>query len=299
MAETPPRLIICLLAGAFALVMLVPGCEEEEVYPIYDEDEIKRYITEAADEPDLFRVEGLIADTPYRLPFDSAVYRDFVDSAVRTIDVQIAGPFDFDYLGYTYEALATVGDRFYVRTQRAFGTDTIQLPNERVLTRYGYFLLLGDGNDPFIGWKLWGYNSLGEFDAPVHLSVITMDKTDTLPANRTAYLHEPVELSRFPYVRLDEIDTLKGKVSLVLNVSPEGQNELGYYHLVSAEGDNGPFTETMTRIDSLHWVDTIKTPADNPRLWNLIFIQTFRNPTQANRPGQYNRGWCIPYRVPQ
>lgn len=289
----------CLLVGVIALGLILPGCEEEEVFLIYDQDEIKRYINEAADEPDLFRIEGLIADTPYRLPSDTAIYCDLVDSVVRTIDVEIAGPFDFDFFGNTYEALATVVDRFYVRTQRTLGTDTIYLSNERVLTRYGYFLLVGDENDPFIGWKLWGYNSLGKFNAPVDLSVTTLDGKNSLPSNLVAYTHQPVAFDTIPYIRLIEIDTLQDNDTLVFVVSPRGDNPLGYYHLVSAEGDAGFFTQAMTRIDSLNWVDTIKTPANNLRLWNIILVQTFSNPKQGEYIGEYIKGWCIPYYVKQ
>jgi hypothetical protein len=287
------------LAVVFFVGALSAGCEKGEVSLIYDEDEIKRYINEAPDESELFRVEGLIPDTPYRLPFDSAVYRDLVDSVVRTIDVQIAGPFNFGYLGYTNEALATVTDRFYLHTQRILGNDTLLLPNERELKRYGYFLLLGDENDLFLGWKLWGFSSLGQYDAPVELSVTTLDGKHSLPANLTDYPHELMAFDSVAYIRLIEVDTLQDKDSLRLAVSPRGGNTFGYYHLVSAVGDDGYFMETMTRIDDWRWVDTIKTPANNPRLWNILYVQTFLNPREEEYVGQFVRSWCIPYYTPR
>jgi len=286
---------IGLFLVALALGFSSSGCDEGEVFRILDIDEIKRYIEEAPDEPDLFRVDGLIANTPYYLPFDSTEYRDFVDSVTRTFVVNVAGPFDFGYLGYIQEALATVTDCFYVRTQKVLGLDTTELFSERDVTRYGYFLQLGNENNRFIGWKLWGFNSLGESNtpAPVRLSVKTLDGKNSLAANLGDYPHQPLGFKDFPYIKLYEIDTLKDDDTLILNVSP--RNPLGYYHLVSVVGDSGFLTEAMTRIDSVHWVDTIKTPANNPRLWNIVFIQSFRNPPS----GQYVRGWCIPYYVRQ
>lgn len=282
----------CLPLAALALVVL-SGCEEEEVYRVHDVDEIKRYLQETEEGLELFRVDGLIADTPYRLPFDDAEYRDFVDSTTRTVSVDVEGPFDFGYLGYTQEALATVTDRFYVRTQRVLGSDTTELLSERDVTRYGYFLQLGNENDAFIGWKLWGFNSLGEFDPPVRLSVKTLDGKHSLAATLGAYTEQPRAFHDYPYIKLYEIDTLKNNDTLVLSVSP--RNDIGYYHLVSAADDSGFFTKAMNRIDSLHWVDTIKTPANNPRIWNIIFVQSFLNPPSR----QYIRGWCIPYYVRQ
>lgn len=287
-----------LLLTMVVLAVFLSGCEEEEVFRVHDMDEIKRYIEEAPDEPDLFRVKGLIVDTPYGLPFDSAEYRDFVDSVTRTIDVRIAGPFDFGHLGFIQEALATVRDRFYIRTERVLRSMKTVILSERDVTRYGYFLLLGDERNPFIGWKLWGFNSLGEFNtpAPVRLSVKTLDGKHSLAANLDAYTEQPIAFSSFPYIKLSEIDTLKNNDLLVLNVSPwNPQDPRRYYHLVSAAGDSGFFTKAMSRIDSLNWTDTIKTPANNPRLWNIIFVQSFQKPPSYH----YSRGWCIPYRIPQ
>jgi hypothetical protein len=57
--------------------------------------------------------------------------------------------------------------------------------------------------------------------------------------------------------------------------------------------------ETMTRIDDWRWVDTIKTPANNPRLWNILYVQTFLNPREEEYVGQFVRSWCIPYYTPR
>ncbi len=285
-----------LLLTTVVLAIFLTGCENEEVFLIHDVDAIKQYLQETEEGLELFRTNNLIVDTPYRLPFDDTEYRDFVDSVTRTIDVRIAGPFDFGHLGFIQEALATVRDRFFVRTQKVLGPNITEILSERDVTRYGYFLLLGDERHPFIGWKLWGFNSLGEFDAPVRLSVKTLNGGISLAANFDAYTEQPIAFSSFPYIKLYEIDTLKNNDSLVLNVSPRNpQDPRRYYHLVSAASDAGFFTKAMSRIDPQHWADTIKTPSNNPRVWNIIFVQSFLNP-----PGrQYSRGWCIPYRIPQ
>ncbi len=285
-----------ILAVTLAVVC---GCEERDIPPIRDDDAIRRYISTHEEGIDLFRSAGLITDDPYTLPYDDAVYRDFVDTTWRELDVFIdtSRTYDFGAMGRHYIATVRVIDRFLTTTLRIvetqIGPDTAQILGEREIYRYGYFIKLGDDSKPFLGWKLWGFNSLGQSEVAVRLSVKTTDGTHTLAATMAQYTYEGPGTS-MQFVLLSDIDALRPGDTLVFSLSPRDDRDSDYYYLTAGATNAGQVTQAMDRIDNLHWVDTIVTPSPNPRLWNIVFVQSFKKPYSF----EYTRGWCIPYRVP-
>jgi hypothetical protein len=63
------------------------------------------------------------------------------------------------------------------------------------------------------------------------------------------------------------------------------------YQIVAAEDDSGPVYRLMNRPEIAHYVDTIRTPENTDRIWNIINFFEFRF---VDRPGGI---WCVPYRV--
>jgi len=271
------------------------GCEEREIPVITDEGQIIQYLALTEEGRELFRTHDLIPDDPYLLPYDNSVYQDLVDSIWRNIDVFIdtSRTYDFGALGRHYIAVATVTDRFFVTTVRVLGYNTTRIFGERLVKRYGYFVKLGDDSKPYLGWLLRGFNSLVSSVAPVNLSVKTPDGAKTLAATLAQYTYEAPGTS-LQFVRLSDIDTLNNGDTLIFNLSPREDRDSIYYYLTTGATNAGLITQAMDRIDDQHWVDTIVTPSPNPRLWNIVFVQSFLTPPSF----QYMRGWCIPYRIP-
>jgi hypothetical protein len=271
------------------------GCEEREISPITDEEAIGLYISSADEGIGLFRTADLITDDPYLLPYDSSVYRDLVDSIWRDIDVFIdtSRTYDFGPLGYHYMAVATVTDLFFITTVRILGDDTSRIFGERQVIRYGYFVKLGDDSKPYLGWLLRGFNSLGSTLPPVKLSVKTSDGSQTLAAMLADYTYNAPG-SSLPFIHINDINNLNNGDTLVFNASPRAGQTVDYYHLTTGATNAGFVTQAMDRIDNQHWVDTIVTPSPNPKLYNIVFVQSFLTPPSF----QYMRGWCVPYRTP-
>ena len=275
------------------------GCEEREVFSPDYGGELKQYLIDTEEGRELFRTAGLIAENPYTLPYDMAVYRDFVDSTWRSVDIpDSVYLYDFGIYGELPAVEVSVTDIFFVTTLRILETDnapeTTRIFSEREVNRYGYFVKQGDDSKPFLGWKLWAFNSLGRYEQPVNLSVKTADGVNTLAAALADYTYDAPGSSLL-FVLLTDINNLSNGDTLVFNVSPRPDIPMDYFHLVTAETNSGFVTQTMDRIDDQNWVDTIVTPSPNPRLWNVIFVQSFLTPPSF----QYIRGWCIPYRIPQ
>ena len=281
-----------ILAVVFGVLC---GCEEREIPVITDEGQIIQYLTLTEEGRGLFRTDNLIPGNPYLLPYDNSVYRDIVDSVWRDVDVYIdtSRTYDFGALGHHYIAVATVTDRFFVTTVGVLSGDTTRIFGERLVKRYGYFVKLGDDRWPYLGWKLRGFNSLGSSVAPVILSVKTADGAQTLASTLAQYTYDAPG-SFLSFIHIYDINDLNTSDTLIFNVSPRTGHTVAYYHLTTGATDAGFVTQAMDRIDNMHWVDTIVTPSPNPRLWNIVFVQSFKEPPSF----QYMRGWCIPYRTP-
>lgn len=271
------------------------GCEEREIPVITDEGQIIQYLALTGEGRELFRTHDLIPDDPYLLPYDGSVYQDLVDSIWRDIDVFIdtSRTYDFEALGHHYIAVATVTDLFFVTTVGVLSGDTTRIFGERLVKRYGYFVKLGDDSKPYLGWKLRGFNSLGSSPAPVNLSVKTADGAQTLAAALAQYNYDAPG-SSLPFIHIYDINDLNNGDALIFNVSPRADDPVTYYHLTTGATKAGFVTQAMDRIDDQHWVDTIVTPSPNPRLYNIVFVQSFLTPPSF----KYMRGWCIPYRTP-
>ncbi|MEW5995003.1 MAG: hypothetical protein AB1744_11495, partial [Candidatus Zixiibacteriota bacterium] len=288
----------CIFVSALlSATLLYGGCEQREVLPPDDEAEMRAYLTLSEDGRELFRTEGLIPGTPYTLPFGDTVYQDRVDSVWRTInDTIVWEPQQIGIPGDYSVAQVDVIDIFFVTTMKTSNGSTIEFPNERQIKRYGYFAKLGDDTKPFLGWVLWAYNSLGFHDPPITLKTRTLNSGQTLASDLSFYNFRPTDTGHW-YIPLRDIHTLvHGDTVTFLGSRRENQQGV-FYNTVTFDTDSGFTVECIDSIPGLfqRWADTIATRSPNPRLWNVIFIQTFLQPPNS----QFVRGWCIPYRVPQ
>ncbi|RME23480.1 MAG: hypothetical protein D6800_09810 [Candidatus Zixiibacteriota bacterium] len=300
-SNTRLRILLALVLGT-AVVMALNGssCSERFVPNVVDEDEIIRYINESEDGIELFGIEGFVDTTPYRTPVDNALWRDSLLSHKRSITVAVLPDslaVDYGDFGLIREAWAFVNDDFIVRTVRDFGGGVALVDtNLRSLSRYGFFLKLGDDLRPYLGWKLWGYNGIGVGSPPVKVWFFP-DSGALFIGDNTVYSGRAKRLrTDLTYLPVADIRDLRhGEVVVCSTLT--ANSSVGYrtYQLLSALGaDNSYHTQVMNRLNREISLDTIFSPNPNPHLWNVIFLQSFDDDTL-----NFRKAWAVPYRVPQ
>ncbi|MEW5795372.1 MAG: hypothetical protein AB1772_03330 [Candidatus Zixiibacteriota bacterium] len=308
-------IIMLIIAGAVILAAVTTqlGCSEKEVPFIIDEDEIARYLSEVSIARELFRTTGLINSTPYTLPFDSAVITDVVLSRKRSLDIslvplKIAQPggdsvpnypdtiyVDHGYLGRLRESLVEVNDRFTIEVTKAYSTDTVVDTVQLDLTRYAFFLKLGDDTRPYVGWILWGFSGIGSTPTPLSVVVKGSDGAD-FRGDLGLYADEPLSSIRYipkvPYIRLTAMDTVD-QGSRLLITTTKTSTGLPTNPVISDYEEGGTFARAMVRYDPANYVDSLsyQTPTNNPRLYNQFMIQMF---TEAAFP--HRTAFVVPYR---
>lgn len=319
-------ILIALLTAAFVYM----GCEEIDVPVIIDSEEIQRYIAESDDAIELFRRDNIITGDPYEVPGDSgAVYTDIVDSVKRTISVFILIEYreelyDRDYIqdfgppvSLSRDAEATVEDRFYVRTTRVKGDETSVMAQTRSLTRYGYFLKLGDDNQAFVGWKLMAFSGGGPFpptrvqvvrqDSSIFLGdSVTYDHKESLLIDATTTpwdtLQPPVE-SEHSYLDLSgttQIARIPDGEALQFRLSEQVDSSV--FFTVTGETNDGFHNMTMVKGSDSAFSVILNTPDNNSRPWNIVYLQEFRRYWRDTTtvPSFNNlriKTWCVPYRT--
>ena len=295
------RAVLVLAGGLAALVLNGSSCETPEVLPVYHEDEIMRYIAETEEGQALFGTEGFITATPYTTPLDNAVWTDSVLDHTRTVTVSVLdidrfGPADWGDLGLVREAWAFVTDLFVVQSKRDFGGFVRFDTTQRTLVRYGFFLKLGEDFRPYLGWKLYGFNGIGSGVPPVYVWMMP-DTGALFIGDETAYSGRARKLrTDLTFLPLDEIRDI-GHGEAIVCSTLTANTAVGYrtYQLLGAVDSTGAWrTERMNRITREVSLDTIFTPSPNPRLWNLIYLQSFDDDTL-----NFRQAWAVPFRVPQ
>jgi len=322
--------VVAMLAALGAL----SGCEEKDVPFVIDSDEIRRYLAEQDEARQLFRTDKLVVGDPYTMPYDSATYYDSVIGVVRIqYDVQLPGaegkgiirfdtisvnPLridtvtgwitgDYGNLGLLREAWVEIQDKISVRTLRIHNGDTLQeIVTDRRLFRYGFFLKIGSDAASYLGWKLWGYNSIGT-DAdilPVRVSVED-SHSNVYAGDLDMYTERPKSIdysgnfnrSR-KFIRLDQLVPVdEGSRLIIRTQTYDPSIPVHRLQFISAADDGGFFTRLMTydgvtADNRVKYVDTVDTPDNNPRVWNIIYMQSFRNDEFF-----FLRSWCVPYRI--
>lgn len=302
---------LILILGVFS------GCEEKDVPYVIDEDEIARYVIEDVNARELFRTDNLITTDVYTMPFDdSATYRDSV-IGVERLQFEVVFPgsngdgkdadgeyilADYGSLGMLREAYLVAQDKFTVQTLRFYNGDTIQeIISDRRLTRYGFYLKLGDDSQAYLGWLLWGFNGVLGNNVPVGVNLVD-SHANSYSVGSSFYSDRSVGSlggSFFYYKRLSEIIPITEGSNIILTTRTSGTTPVRRVDFVSAAENinNGFMTRPMTYIgtnaDGQYLeVDTIKTPAVNSRTWNLVYMQSFKSDEFF-----FLGNWVVPYKV--
>lgn len=314
------------LAALLLAVVGLGGCDEPEVLPVDDESELRRYLYESEDGLDLFRATDLFVEQPFVDPFNTLdTLIQVVDSTWR--DIETLRIVDYARGNYRYvellpfparDAELIVYDFYRIITKRIAGADTTAVDTtQRALTRYAYFVKMGDDSQRFKGWKLYGYNggeSTIDIGSVVYISIRdegggtflggndAYERFDVRILDTNSVTQEEVLLdgaTYFSYRRVNDIENVTLGDSLILS---SDWNKF-YSLLVNARTDAGFTLEQMEPMLQPVQSYGFRTASVNPHLWNVIFMQEFlRVRIPQTDPPIYTykwAGWTIPYRVPQ
>lgn len=264
------------LIAAVALGMLA-GCGEKDV-PVYsDEDRIIELLTHNYDAKELFRQGGFFTSTPYTVPFDSAVITDRHLKTKREINIEVSdNPVDHGYLGYGQEADVRVYDHFTIEVTRAYSADTLIDTITVSLGRYAFLMQLGEVTRPYAGWVLWS---------------MTGDGAQALWVESSSGITFGAPLDT---ARLAKMASIPRGSRLLVTTTWTGDSA-ATCHLLSDYAQGGLFMSPMhwyydtKNYDSLSYL----TPTSNPRIYNLLMVQTLSKATFPNRLACV----VIPYKV--
>ncbi len=287
---------LCAMAAALFFAALSHSCKERNVPYVLHEDQIALLLADPYEGGSLFRSDHIINPDPYRIPGDTAQYRDSVIEHQRHYTILLStNNADYGHFGLLREAIARVNDSFaFQRTRSGVVLDT----SEVKLVRYGFLLRFGDDADKYLGWKLWGFNGLGVTNPSAKLRMAD-SKGVSLQVDQSFYSISPESLQVFSgvkFVLLSEIRRLElgGKISLEVQ-SPGPPDQTPYYYLYSAESDAGFKTKNLIKLPEFnHFVDTLRIPPTLSNTMNFIYAQSHLGDGSRRVLG----GWFIPYQKP-
>ncbi|MEW6413519.1 MAG: hypothetical protein AB1483_13770 [Candidatus Zixiibacteriota bacterium] len=304
-----------LVAGS----LIMSACDEIDIPVIVDSEEIIRYISESDDAIALFRNTNIIPEDQYTFADEPGViYFDVDDSVKREISVDIiteqmsqnGASYVQDFgppISVSRDAEATVVDNFYVTKHRIEGTDSSETSSRYTLTRYGYFIKIGDDSKAFVGWKLMGFGGGGtasETRVLAEREDATTFWADSVLQKRNDYLL--IDVSRVPWDTLgpDTLPTTYYTDHVYLDITGEDGiavisdgEALEFsvttpvvppHYTVAGETDNGFHKYAFVPGDDSILRVTINTVDNNQNPLNILIFQ-HHNLT--------NKMWCIPYRV--
>ncbi len=282
------RNIVFLGAAVSALGLWAGGCSEKDVPFVSDINHMMQFLDRTEAGQDLFRWDSLIIPADYTLPFTTATFRDSVVGHTRSNQFDSIRYEEFGVpVGNQPACNFKISDTYDIRTRKIDGVDTTYVDDRRTIVRSGKFVKLGSDFEDFLGWSLWSFAGR-DLLSPV---APTIQVTTTFqPIGQSA-----VAVNQDRLVRLTESRTIASGTNVILKTISNTADSLREPAVIlSAEDISGFVQRSMIRVDRDHYLDTLKTPANNKRLWNLILVQTFHD-TEFFFTG----GFIIPYRVPQ
>lgn len=297
---------VFIAVSSFLIVVALTGCEPKRTAEkISIEVQIEDYLSNVELGRELFRVDSLIPGNSYQVPFLSAVFRDSVISHTRSIDYTV--PRTILYTPVDARGILSVQvlvrDEFVVQSIgiRTGMPDTV-ITTARDLLRDGWFLRAGNSSDPGYGWLLWGFNgavSTSSVNSPMPVDIQCETEDSSIFSGDSDMLEEHFEdTGRFSfgeYILIEDIRNIPQGERLYFRGTPASASSATRYVTgLSARDELGIEKSIMTRITDAQYRDTIKTQNPNTNLWNVVYVEAFRDDRFF-----FIKSWVIPYRVPQ
>ncbi|UCG60546.1 MAG: hypothetical protein JSV52_09435 [Candidatus Zixiibacteriota bacterium] len=280
-----PKLLI-ILALCAAVVLVVPGCEEQEVYTISQEEELERFITDSEEGRELFRIHDLVVDAVYNYAGNDTNYTDMLISTSRSVEVVASEDSLIDIgVGLYFFATITVRDKVIGRTQKQIGEQTIEENFEINIERRAYMIKLGDNSQAFAGWIIYGYD--GGHPIPA-VKVITPDAdTFAVHYNRDLIINNTTIEG---FLDIDDVFMLDKGAQVIIDGCVFNRSAVNY------EGTGGFFIDGFTHPHTTGTcvADTINVAAVTDRFWNTLFIRTYAG---EDTEVVYYNGSFVPYKI--
>ncbi len=260
------RLLIVPALCAAAVIAL-PGCDEEEVFTVSQEEELERFITDSEEGRELFRIHDLVAAGSYTYPNNDTVYTDSLISSSRNIVVMASRDslIDLDVGTYFY-GVVTVRDEIIGRTRKEAGGQTVEHNFDADIERRAFMIKLGDNSQAYAGWVMYGYD--GGYPIPA-VKVISPDAdTFAVTYNRDLVVNNRTVEG---YLDINDIFLLNKGEQLVVSGCVYNLSALNYETTGSYTTDG--FTHPHTTGTCV--TDTITTATISDRFFNTVFIRTF------------------------
>jgi len=285
-----------LFSLGFLVLSVGCGCNPKDILFVSDDDELTRYMNETEEGRELFRTDDLIPSSPYETPVDNAIWSDSVLAHERVMSVNPSNQeADYGSLGLLREGVVLVNDQFTVETTRLFPDSTVVDTTVRTVSREAFFLKLGNDDRPFSGWIMWGYNGIGGEILPVNVWMRPESSQLFFGDKSPNTINGKLLSLGGPFIALTDIRALGDGESIVCStVTANSQTTVRTYQVLTFAEESGFGTSGMNQIDRKRYIDTISTPVANPRLWNIIYFQSFDDQTR-----KLLASWTVPYRIPQ
>lgn len=282
------------------------ACEpKREAERVTVEVQIEAYLSDVELGRELFRADSLIPNNSYQVPFLNAVFRDSVISHSRTFDYSV--PRTILYSPVDARGILSiqvlVRDEFVVRSIgiRTGLPDTV-ITATRTLLRDGWFLKAGANSEPGYGWILWGFNgtvSTSSADPRMPVDIRCETEDGSIFSGDQDMLDEHQEDTGSvvigEYILIEDVRNILQGDRIYFQGAPSNlSNATRYVTGLTGRDELGIEKSIMTRVTNSVYRDTIKTQNPNNKLWNLVYVEAFRDDQFF-----FIRSWVIPYRVPQ
>jgi len=254
-----------LFTMILATLLAVVGCEEEEVYTVSQEEEIERFVTDSDDGRELFGALDLDSSWTFSLPDNDTTYTATLVATSRSLSVSTAGPRDFG-IGNYYYGFAAVMDQAVGILRKQAGGRTVETEFRWYIERVGFFVKLGDNNQPFSGWLLRGY-----YGGPPtnHLDIATSAGVELDNVGSGVLVGDKMYVDAvYAFKDIDEVASVAKGSQIIFDGCPNCVIFVNY------ESASGSQTTNLTdeETDSLCFCDTLVTSANTDRFWSMLCL---------------------------
>ncbi len=274
-----------LMLIIITVIMLISACEEFEVLPVTPEDEIERYLSDSYIGESLFKQSVFLTSREYTFTGNDTVYTETVDSIVRSLDISIPvdSLIDLQFGSYHYAEI-TAQDKLYVSINKMINNQSNNSSFTRLFVRNGLLVKIGDDNQKYSGWVLYGFQA-NNHDLTFHLTKsIILKKT-----NEITFTPNVGTISYFP---IDSLTEVPGNATIIGSYNI---NSVSAHVFSTYEKSTGFSTDTfkVSTIDNSLLIDSLSISAANNRFGNVIFIESV---TQIN-DSTFNYNYsCQPFK---
>ncbi len=256
----------------FAVLLIVTGCDEKEVYTLSQEEEVERYITDSYLGSVFFAKDFLSGSMTFGLPGEDTIYTETVDSTWRRITIDDLGDTLEVSTGTYYYANVSVLDVAWTTIRRQVGDDVTDWSSSRSLERYGFLVKLGTNDHEYSGWLLQGFASdqVGIVLETVTGETLALDYTAPLVVSGTELSLVDIGSPGRSYMDIDAASSI-GEDS---RIAFDGCGQC--YYLVHYQTDSGAEALTVPNPEATGDCvpDTLQIGTSDNASWSYLMVRS-------------------------